>query len=221
MTSKQNPSHSHTIEVTGIGHVFTQPLLATVIMGVSTTASTASQAVKSNSQAMTQVMAAIQPLRPQYSRGQRTEQRLTGFEVTLLTQVITMTNQVSALLDNAVAAGANQINSISFTFPREKRHELEIEARRTAVADAQAKAQTIASSLGVNIIGVANAIEVGAPSPIVRTRALSTQPPISPPSEAAVAHAYELTDEHPNIRYPSKSPDTGSGSPTFGVSLEN
>lgn len=207
MTSKQNPSPSHTIEVTGIGHVFTQPLLATVIMGVSTTASTASQAVKSNSQAMTQVMAAIQQmgipdtaietftytLRPQYSRGQRTERRLTGFEVTLLTQVTTTTNQVSALLDNAVEAGANQINSISFTFPREKRHELEIEARRTAVADAQAKAQTIASSLGVNIIGVANAIEVGAPSPIVRTRALSTQPPISPPSEAAVTVSLRVT----------------------------
>ena len=119
MTSEQNPSHSHAIEVTGVGFVYAQPLVATVILGVSTTASTASQAVKNNSQAMAKVMAAIQQLgiadteietstytlRPQFSRGQRTERRLIGFEVTLLTKITTSTMQVSALLDKAVEAG--------------------------------------------------------------------------------------------------------------------
>ena len=207
MTSEQKPSHSHVIEVTGVGHVYAQPILATVILGVSTTASTASQAVKSNSQAMAKVMAAIKQLgiadteietstytlRPQFSRGQRTERRLIGFEVTLLTKVITLTAQVSALLDKTVEAGANQINSISFTFPRKKRVELEVEARRIAVADAQAKAKTIASSLGVNIIGVTSAIEGGISSPSVHTRALSNQPPISPPSEAVVTVSLRVT----------------------------
>lgn len=207
MISEQNPLHSHTIEVTGFGHAYAQPLLATVILGVSTTASTASQAVKSNSQAMTQVMAAIQQLgnadtevetstyslRPQYSRGQQTERRVIGFEVTLLTKVTTSTARVSALLDKAVDAGANQINSISFTFPRKKRHELEVEARRIAVADAQMKAKTIASSLGVNIIGVMGAIEGGVSSPLIRTRALANQPPISPPSEAPVTVSVRVT----------------------------
>lgn len=207
MTSEQNASHSHVIEVTGVGHAYAQPLLATVILGVSTTASTASQAVKNNSQAMAQVMAAIQQLgisdteietstytlRPQYSRGQQTERRLIGFEVTFLAKVTTSTTQVSALLDKAVEAGANQINLISFTFPRKKRLELEGTARRVAVADAQAKAKTIASSLGVKIIGVMNAIEGVVSSPLVRTRALSNQPPISPPSEAAVTVSLRLT----------------------------
>lgn len=207
MTSKQNTSQTHVIEVTGVGHAYAQPLLVTVILGVSTTASTASQAVKSNSQAMAQVMAAIQQLgiadteietstytlRPQYSRGQPTERRLIGFEVTLLTKVTTSTAQVGALLDKTVEAGANQINSILFTFPRKKRHELEVEARRIAVADAQAKAKTIASSLGVNIIGVKSAVEGRISSPAVHTRALSNQPPISPPSEAAVTVSLRVT----------------------------
>lgn len=207
MTSKQNTSQTHVIEVTGVGHAYAQPLLVTVILGVSTTASTASQAVKSNSQAMAQVMAAIQQLgiadteietstytlRPQYSRDQPTERRLIGFEVTLLTKVTTSTAQVGALLDKTVEAGANQINSILFTFPRKKRHELEVEARRIAVADAQAKAKTIASSLGVNIIGVKSAVEGRISSPAVHTRALSNQPPISPPSEAAVTVSLRVT----------------------------
>lgn len=207
MISEQNPLQPHTIEVTGFGHAYAQPLLATVILGVSTTASTASQAVKSNSQAMTQVMAAIQQLgnadtevetstytlRPQYSRGQQTERRVIGFEVTLLTKVTTSTARVSALLDKAVEAGANQINSISFTFPRKKHHQLEVEARRIAVADAQMKAKTIASSLGVNIIDVMSAIEGGVSSPLIRTRALVNQPPISPPSEAPVTVSLRVT----------------------------
>lgn len=207
MIQGPNSTQPHIIMVTGVGHAFAQPRQATVILGVSTTAPTASKAVKSNSRAMIQVMAAMQQigiaesaietstftLRPQYSRHQRTERRLIGFEVTLLATVTTASTHVSELLDKVVEAGANQINSISFTFPREKHYELEAEARRTAVSDARAKAETIASSLGVNIIGVVSAIEGSAPPPLVRTRALSESPPISPPSEAAVAVSLRVT----------------------------
>jgi uncharacterized protein YggE len=207
MTQGPNATQPHTIVVTGVGYAFAQPPQATVILGVSTTASRASKAVKSNSHAMNQIMTAMRQmgiaesaietstftLRPQYSRGQRTERRLIGFEVTLLAKVTTANTQVSELLDKVVEAGANQINSISFTFPREKHHKLAAEARQTAVTDARAKAETIASSLGVNIIGVVSAIEGSAPSPLVRTRSLSESPPISSPTEAAVAVSLRVT----------------------------
>jgi uncharacterized protein YggE len=207
MIQGPHPSQFHTIVVTGVGYAFAQPLQATVILGVSTTASRASKAVKSNSRTMNQVMTAMRQmgiaasaietstftLRPQYSRGQRAERRLIGFKVILLAKVMTANTQVSELLDKVVEAGANQINSISFTFPRDKHLELAAEARRTAVADARAKAETIAASLGVNIIGVVSAIEGSAPPPLVRTRSLSESPPISPPTEAATTVSLRIT----------------------------
>ena len=201
MIQEVKPSQSHTIVVTGVGQAFAQPCQATVILGVSTTAPTASDAVKRNSSSMNSVMAVIRQmgipeseietstfnLRPQYSRRQQSERRLVGFNVISLTRVTTASTRVSELLDKAVEAGANQINTITFTFQREKRKELEAEARRKAVADAQRKAEIIASSLGVNIVGVINAIEGNAPSSLVRMRStLSESPPISPSSEAVL-----------------------------------
>jgi uncharacterized protein YggE len=132
-------------------------------------------------------------LRPQYSHRQQTERRLIGFNVTNLARVTTTSTQVSELLDKAVEAGANQINTITFTIQREKRYELEAEARRKAVSDARKKAEIIASSLGVNIVSVVSAIEGGASQPLVRTSMLSESPPISPPSEVAVTVSLRVT----------------------------
>ena len=201
MTTPTNTTpQPHIIAITGVGQAYAKPTQATVFLGVSITESTASKAMGKNSLMMHQVIAAMQnigiadtdiatttfTLRPQYSRGQRTKRQLTGFEVTQLVKVTTISARVSELLDTAVTAGANQINTITFNLPQETQHTLETEARRNAVADARAKADLIASSLGVNIIGVVSAIENRAPRPpgMVRSMsAVSESPPIAVPSE--------------------------------------
>jgi uncharacterized protein YggE len=180
------------------------------VLGVSITELTASKAMAKNSQMMHQVITAMRnidiadadiatttfTLRPQYSRGQRTKRQLTGFEVTQLVKITLDSVRVSELLDTAVTAGANQINTITFNLPRETQQTLEAEARRNAVADARAKADLIAASLGVNIIGVVSAIEGRAPRPPGLARsmsAVSESPPIAVPSETAVSVSLNVT----------------------------
>lgn len=211
MNPNKKTSQSHIIAVNGIGLAYAQPTQATVFLGVSTTESTASKAMATNSQLTHQVIAAMRnlsiaetdiatttfTLHPQYSRNQRTKRHLTGFEVTQLVKVTVTSSQVSELLDTAVTAGANQINTIAFNLPREMHQSLAAEARRNAVADARAKADLIASSLGVNIIGVVSAVEGGVSRPppdMLRSlSAVSTRPPISAPSETAVSISLNVT----------------------------
>lgn len=211
MNRNHDASQQHVIAVNGVGHAYAKPTQATVFLGVSTTESTASKAMAKNSQMMHQVMAAMRnigiaesaiatttfSLRPQYSRGQRKTRQLIGFEVTQLVKVTVASTRVSELLDATVTAGANQINTIAFNLPRETQHALEADARRHAVADARAKADLLASSLGVNIIGVVSAVEGGVSRPppgMLRSlSAVSKSPPISAPSETAVSVSLSVT----------------------------
>jgi uncharacterized protein YggE len=206
----------HTIVVTGIGQASAQPNRAVLVFGVSTTSPTASDALTTNSTSMTRVMDAIKQtgiqdadvetsrftLHPRYEhprfRGPE-DRRLVGFEVVHLVRVLTEGNEVSKVLDKAVDAGANRINNVSFTFHKDKLQELRIDARRNAVSDARAKADVIAASLGVTIIGVGSAVEDTYPRPprrpyeegmALRTRVGS---PISPPSEATVQASLRVT----------------------------
>jgi len=208
-------SKLRTIVVTGMGQALAQPDRAVLVLGVSTLATTASDALNTNSSSMNRVMDAIKQtgveetdietamftLRPRYTHprpGGPEERRLIGFEILHLVRVLTERNEVSNVLDKAVDAGVNRITPISFTFQREKLQELRREARQNAVSDARAKADVIATSLGVHIVGVASAIEDTSPRPprrpygdgMLRARVGS---PISPPSEAAVQISLRVT----------------------------
>ena len=209
-------SKLRTIVVTGIGQASAQPNKAVFVLGVSTMATTASDALNINSSSMNRVMDAIKQtciketdietsmftLRPRYTHsrdGGPEDRRLVGYEVVHLVRVLTERNEVSKVLDRAVEAGANRINPISFTFQKEKLQELRIEARQNAVSDARARADIIATSLGVNIVGVASAIEDAYPTPPRRPYGegmalrTSVRPPISPPSEATAQVSLRVT----------------------------
>ena len=216
MEKQYEKSKLRTIVVTGIGQASAQPNRAVSVLGVSTMANTASDALNANSKSMKHVIDAIKQigiketdidtsiftLHPRYThqRGGETEdRRLIGFQNNHLIRVLTERNEVSKVLDVAVEAGANQIINISFAFQKEKLQELRIEARQKAVSDARAKADIIAKSLGVNIIGVASAIEASNPrvprglhgvSMAFRSRVM---PPISPPSEATEQVSLRVT----------------------------
>jgi uncharacterized protein YggE len=209
-------SKLRTIVVTGIGQASAQPNRAMLGLGVSTMATTASDALNTNSTSMNRVMDAIKQtgiketdletsrftLHPRYTHprsGEPEDMQLVGFEVVHMVRVLTERNEVSKVLDAAVDAGANRIINVSFAFQKERLQELHREARQNAVSDAREKADVIATSLGVNIVGVANAIEDAHPSPpqrpyhegmALRARVAA---PISPPSEAAVQISLRVT----------------------------
>ena len=85
------------------------------------------------------------------------------------------------MLDDAVQAGATQVNGIGFDVA--DRAAAEAKARESAVKDAKAKADTLANGLGVNIQGVASISEsVSTPpwyGPVYggRRRVRATRPP--------------------------------------------
>jgi uncharacterized protein YggE len=216
MEKQYRKSKLRTIVVTGIGQASAQPNRAASVLGVSTMAATASDALNNNSKSMNRVMDAIKQtgiketdietsiftLHPRYThqRGGETEdRRLIGFQNIHLIRVLTERNEVSNVVDKAVEAGANQIINISFAFKKENLQELRIEARQNAVSDARAKADIIATSLGVNIIGVASAIEDAYPRApkglhgVSMSLRSSVGSPISPPSEATEQVSLRVT----------------------------
>ena len=209
-------SKLRTIVVTGMGQALAQPDRAVLVLGVSTLATTASDALNTNSTSMNRVMDAIKQtgvketdietsmftLRSRYTHprvGGLEERRLVGFEILHLIRVLTERNEVSKVLDKAVEEGANRITPISFTFQKERLQELRIEARQNAVSDARAKADIIATSLGVNVVGVASAIEDSYPRPPRRSHQADMNiryrvgTPISPPHEATVQVSLRVT----------------------------
>ena len=66
-------------------------------------------------------------------------------------------DKVSDVLDQGVRAGATSVDGVSFDVA--DRAAAEADAREAAVADAKAKAESLASGLGVTIQGVASVAE--------------------------------------------------------------
>ena len=66
-------------------------------------------------------------------------------------------DKVSDVMDQGVQAGATSVDGVSFDVA--DRAAAEADAREAAVADAKAKAETLAAGLGVRIQGVASVSE--------------------------------------------------------------
>lgn len=202
-TARSEGTQLKTIVVAGLGRAAGKPNQAELSLGATTEASTASEAVAKNAEIMNNVIDSLKvvisekdietasfSLYPRYSNG-----ILTGFEVTHMLRVTTADiERVGQLIDKAVEAGANRVQGVYFTFARDKLEELNTLARQRAVEDAKAKADIIASSLGVKIIGVAGALEQTvtrgweyAPAPAPRGVE------IMPPTELEVSVMVEVT----------------------------
>ncbi len=159
-----------TIAVAGLGRASAKPNLAELRLGAVTQATTATEALTKNAESMNKVIGALKAmgipeddietsrfgLYPRYSSGGY----LIGFETTHVLRVTTPNlDKVGQIIDRAVEAGANRVEGVYFTFTNEKLQELNNLARQGAVKDAKAKAETIANTLGVKIVGVAAATE--------------------------------------------------------------
>jgi hypothetical protein len=162
----------HTLSVTGNGKVTLTPDIATVQLGVLTERQSAKAARQAAAVAMTNVVDAIRKLgiddkdiatanislSPVYNYPNNATPTIRGYQLqNTVTVTVRKLDQLGDLLDNSVVAGATTINGI--TFDVADRAAAEAQARDAAVADAKAKADTLANGLGVRIVGVASVSE--------------------------------------------------------------
>ena len=154
------------IVVDGVGTVSVDPDQAMLSLGVTTQAVTAAQAIQDNAAKMSQVVDMMKAqgiseddirtsrfsLWTVYDK-ERTEP--VGYRVS---NQITVTSKdigkVGQLIDSAVLAGANQVNSVSFTLSEEAIAQIRLQALDLAIEDAQARASAIANKLDLTIVGV-------------------------------------------------------------------
>lgn len=168
----------HTIAVTGSGKIFVKPDMADVSLGVQVIRSTLSDARDDAARLMNAVIDAIHALgitdadietayldiSPTFDYGGQT-QRITGYQVTnQLTVHVKNLDQIAAVVDNSVNAGATTVQGI--TFKVSDQSAAETQARTAAVHDARARADVLAAAAGVTITGVASISETSFTLPI-------------------------------------------------------
>ena len=204
---------SRTIAMTGHGETRGAPDMAQVTAGVSTMAPTAAQALSANSSHMKGVFAALVKLgvperniqtsnffvSPQYSNGDNnTPRRLTGYQVNNdVTVRLEDVGKLGGALDALVAAGANQINGVSFSIQNSA--PLLEKARADAVADARARAETYAKAAGVTLGPILSISEGGAeapPRPMFRVAAIQAETRIAPGEQSVTADVTMVWEIH-------------------------
>jgi uncharacterized protein len=182
--SAEDAKVNRMISVTGHGEVNAVPDLASISIGVVTSADTPRDALDENSKAMNKLMELFKKsgieakdlTTSNFSVGPRYDynaqpQKLIGYEVNnTVTVTVRKIDDLGALLDVAVSNGSNQINSISFSVS--KPEAMLDEARKAAVADARRKAEIYAAAGGFalgDIISLSEGAPQG-PRPVMAVR---------------------------------------------------
>jgi uncharacterized protein YggE len=200
------------ITVTGDATVAVAPDTAVMRIGVTSQGKTARDASDTNSKQMTTVMAAIRDadipdrdiqtsrlsLQPQYDPNKGGTARLLGFQVTnQLTIKLRDIDKLPAILDRAIAAGANEMSGIEFIVSEQSK--LLDQARDDAIADARRKAELYAKAAGVKLGRVISINEEGStppPRPVMQAMRAGSVP-VAPGEQnlrASVAVSYEITN---------------------------
>jgi uncharacterized protein YggE len=178
-TCDENVIHSY-----GSGNVIGTPDRAQVTFSVQTENIDVKGAQMANAVQMTKVIDAlvaaglpkdalkttgynIYPVYEDYSKSPF-EQKIKTYQVTnTLTVTLHDVNRTGEVIDIAVANGINQASSIQFMLSDAQAQVLRTEALKKAVALARADADTVASELGVTIVGVKSADISGGYAPVL------------------------------------------------------
>lgn len=168
-----------TLTVSGTGSVALVPDMVTVTLGVHHEAPTAQEALQKMSEALGPVLAhlaesgvaerdiqtsglSLGPVRV-YPEGEAP--RLTGYTASSTVSVrLRELDAVGAVLDSVIGEGANELSGISFSLADPAA--AENEARRAAVMDARARAETYAEAAGVSLGEVQSISESGGGGPM-------------------------------------------------------
>lgn len=181
------------INVLGEGEARVSPDMAVISLAVFKEAETAREAMDQNNSDMAAVIAALKEegieakdlqtsglsINPQYvypnDRNSEEKPRITGYQVTnSLTVRVRDLDKVGSILDRSVSLGVNQGGSIVFT--NDDPTAAMSDARKSAVEDALAKAQTLAEAAGVEVGKVLSISESnGMPQPMPMMKAVRAQ----------------------------------------------
>lgn len=166
-----------TVSVSGTGAVSTDPDRALVAVAVVATGETAQEARSKAAERMNGLRAALADagitddqvettgyfLHPRYDR----DGDLQEFQVTHGIRVETSdVENAGAIVDAAVAGGANRVNGVTFTLSADRERELRAEAIGDAVRFARADADAIADAAGVEVVGLRTASTSGGFTPV-------------------------------------------------------
>jgi uncharacterized protein YggE len=182
-----------TITVTGNGSVTAVPDRASWSFSVDTRGATASAALSSNADAAQAIIAALKnagvaaadlqttevSLNPQTSQDGT---KILGYAASSSVSVTAAIDRSGALVDAAVKAGATGVSGPSLALSDQDA--FYASALKSAVANAGAKAKTIADAAGVQLGAVQTVVEGGSPTPVVWGAAAapsaSTSVPVEP-----------------------------------------
>ena len=189
-----------TVSVSGEGEERGKPDSARLSAGVITQAPNAAAALTANTAAMNRVFTALKMIgiadnkiqtsnfsvQPQYApfRPDAPEPRntITGYQVSNQVSVtLDDLDKLGPALDALVRSGANQLGGVSFAIANPK--PLAERARTAAVADAAAKAKTLAAAAGVSL-GPLLSIQEGSavqPVPVFALQRAAVAAPAPPP----------------------------------------
>ncbi|MGB8217699.1 MAG: SIMPL domain-containing protein [Candidatus Methanoperedens sp.] len=170
--------------VSGSASTFVVPDTVSISLGVLTQAPSARETSDKNAVSMNAVITALKnqgltdkeiqtsvfSIQPVYNYPNNGgAPTITGYSASNNVVVTTkMVDKVGDILDKTVAAGANQVNGISFMVSEEKQKQIHDDLLAGAVKDARGKADKLAESLGVKITGVSSTSisEGGIPQPM-------------------------------------------------------
>jgi hypothetical protein len=171
-TGASDQPPEHTISVVGSGKVTVVPDMATVRLGVIVEKTKAKAAREAAAESMTKVIGALKALgiadkdiatlsvslNPIYDYRSSTIPKIRGYQLqNIATVTVRDLDKLGDVLDDTIIAGATSVDGI--TFDVFDRTAAEKQAREAAVADAKAKADTLASGAGIRVTGVASMSE--------------------------------------------------------------
>ena len=201
-----------TLSVTGTGTVQRQPDRAVVLVAVESRATTAKEAAAANARKMEAVYAALRAagvvppnvqtisydLQPQYNQPDRNGgqyvPRIVGYVASNMVRVqVDDVLRAGAIIDAAIAGGANRIANLSFEL--KDTESARLEALRIAVEKARAEAEVVATAAGQRL-GAPQSISSSShwmPQPMYRRDAMMVEMAAAPAPPPTPVEAGNLT----------------------------
>jgi len=177
----RSPFEATTLRLSATGETHAAPDIAIISIGVEINAPTAAQALRQNASQMSATIAALKAqgvaskdiqtsginLNAQYVFHDNQPRTLTGYQASnTVTVTVRDLPRLGGTVDAVVAAGANQINGVSFGLSDPQT--AEDEARRTAVKALQAKAALYADATGYHLARLVSLADSGGEAAPVR-----------------------------------------------------
>lgn len=159
----------NTISLSGTGSTSITPDLLVLSLGVQTQAITASDALASNTRLMNQVVDTMMnadladselstgsfSIQAVYNYSKDSAPVLAGYmSINTLTITTHHIDMAGRYIDQAVSAGANQVNFVYFTVSDQQQKQVRGQLLSVAVADAKTKAENALTPLDLKILGV-------------------------------------------------------------------